>query len=226
MIKLYSNIHCSFAANHLVQQLKKLGREAMIIPEWDPADESLHILYQVSNKGFLPKNYILQQTEPWCSHWFNENYVTNIIPNAIAVWDYSAVNQEHYQHQKKCIVTPGIGTIISTGSYKYETRDIDYLFYGHLDGSPRRRSILETMQNYFEIQVVTDTCGPAMWKILKRTGEVINIHYQDDSPLELYRFHEALSFGCKVWLADESRYYEHKEDNLEEIKHGLALAGV
>lgn len=222
MIKVWSNVHCSFAANHLVQQLKRLGREAVIIPEWDPADDSLHILYQVSNKGFLPKNYILQQTEPWCSHWFNENYKNEIIPNAIAVWDYSTDNQKHYRHPKRAIVMPG------TFQQPEVKKDIEYLFYGHIDGSVYRQAEVAKIQEKLgdKLKIVTNTCGPEMWEMLSRTKRVINIHYKPGSPMEMYRIHEAISFDCDIILHDEQQCYFEYHDNLNEVKHGLALAGV
>lgn len=218
-IKVWSNIHCSFASLHLVNQLKKLGHQAEIIQEWDKNDESLHILYQVSNKSGLPKNYILQQTEPWNSHWFNEHYIQSTIKNALAVWDYSERNQKHYEHEKRCIVTPGIN------KQSHPVKDIPYLFYGHIDGSERRQKWIDSFQAEGNL-VVTNTCGPEMWKMLARTKTVFNIHYHDDSPLELYRFDESVSFGCEVWLVDEKRLYKEGHDNLEEIAHGLKLAGV
>ena len=208
-----------FAANHLRHQLETIGHDAVIVKEWDESDPDLHILYQVSNKYGLPKNYILQQTEPWNSHWFNDNY-RDTIKNALAVWDYSEDNQKCYEHPKKAIVTPGINP------QSVHIKDVEHLFYGHVDGSLRRGKKLDELRAELNLTVVTNITGPAMWKILQHTKTVYNIHYHKDSPLELYRFHEALSFGCKVWLCDEQRFYTHTEDNLEEIKRGLALVGI
>jgi hypothetical protein len=219
-IKIWSNVHCAFAARHLCNQLGVLGHQADIIDHWDPSDDTLHILYQVAGKWNLPPNYIIQQTEPWNSHWMSQEYLTKTIPNAKAVWDYSADNFKAYNHPNKCIVTPGIRP------QSHKMKDIPLLFYGHIDGSPRRREIVERLQRQHKMEVVTNTTGPAMWKILGRTNTVINVHYHEEAPLELYRFHEALSFGCQVWLEDEQRFYTHDQDNLEEIKHGLSLAGI
>lgn len=72
--------------------------------------------------------------------------------------------------------------------------------------------------------VVENTLHQQMWDILKRTKVVINIHYYDNSPLELYRLHESISHGCKVWLHEENKFYESAGDNLEEIKEGLKVA--
>jgi len=218
-IKVWSDVHCAFAANHMVSQLIKLGHEAMIIKEWNQYDESLHILYQVSNKYNLPKNYILMQTEAWFSHWFNAHY-HQTIRNAKAVWDYSVDNQQVYEHENKFIVTPGISP--QPNGFKA----IETLFYGWIEGSNRRKDNLKEIKKKFPIQVVTNTTGPGMWSLLAVTRKVINIHYYDNSPLELYRLHEALSFGCEVYLWDEQRYYTEGKDNFEEIQTALKQIGL
>lgn len=223
MIKVYSNLHCAFAANHLVKQLHKLGHEAMMIDEWDPKDESLHILYQVAHKWNLPKNYIVQQTEPWNSHWFSDHYRDKVLSNALAVWDYNEDNFKGYYHPKMCIVSPGIFP------QSYKAKDIDRLFYGHVDGSKNRREALKDLQKQYDITVVTNTTGKQMWRLLARTRDVINIHYLPNSPLEWYRIYESMSYGCRVWLHDEQRFIEESEltpDNTQQIKNGLSLIGL
>ncbi len=219
-IKVWSNVHCAFAAHHLVSQLNILGHAAEIVQYLDPMDDTLHILYQVSGKVVLPPNYILQQTEAWSSHWFNSDYMF-VIKRALAVWDYSVDNQHRYKHKNKCIVSPGIN------KQEPQEKDIDNLFYGWTNGSKRREEKLaELNKSLSSLRIETNTCGPEIWNILARTKKVINIHYHDDSPLELYRLHEALSFGCEVYLYDEGYYYTDIYDNLREIKHGLKIAGI
>lgn len=218
MIKIWSNVHCSFAAMHLVNQLKKLGHESMIVSDWNPEDNSLHILYQVSNMWNFPKNYILMQTEPWCSHWFNKQYISSTIKNALAVWDYSEDNQNHYDHSKMAIVTPGINPQPEV------KKDIPNLFYGWLEGSERRIKRVDAISKQIPLMVITNKTGPEMWNLLARTEIVYNIHYHEDSPLELYRICESLSHGCNVLneMGDSFRSIK-MQDNLEEIKNGLKL---
>lgn len=219
-IKVWSDVHCAFDARHLVQQLKKLGHDAIIIESWNQYDECLHILYQVSNKYNLPKNYILVQTEAWFSHWFNAHY-HQTIRKAMAVWDYSEANQHAYEHENKCIVTPGINP------QPAEEKTIENLFYGWVEGSKRRQAKLKNLSELIEdLKIVTNLTGQEMWSILAKTKNVLNVHYYHNSPLELYRFHEALSFGCRVYLIDEQQIYKYSGDNIEEIKHGLKIAGI
>jgi hypothetical protein len=140
----------------------------------------------------------------------------------MSVWDYSELNVPRYSkfNRKVSIVTPGIQHVPTNG------KDIDYLFYGWITGSERRKRILKEIQDKLDVMVIENTLMSDMWNILKRAKVVINIHYYDKSPLELYRIHESISHGCQVYLQDEGRYYEGAADNLEEVKRGLQIAGI
>lgn len=211
MIKISTPKHTLFAAQHLVNQLAKINLEAQIVQEINTLDKDLYIIYQASPLYRLPKNYIVAQTEIAGSHWFNNNY-RHTLKKAIAVWDYSEYNFTAYDHQRRCIVTPGLDPQPEI------KKDISKLFYGWIKGSPRREKILNGMK---DVLVHTNLTGPAMWSLLARTEEVINIHYYDHSPLELYRIYESISHGCKVWLYDEGIYFEGAKDNLNEVIHGI-----
>lgn len=219
--KIISPAHTSFAAGILVDQLQKLGHTAKIVDNIDVRDPDTYIIYNASGFKRLPKQYIIMQTEVWESHWFTHQYLKTI-RNALAVWDYSELNVPRYQRFNKniCIVTPGIKQVQTNG------KDIDFLFYGWLNGSERRNIILNEIRKEINVTVIENTVGFQMWDILKRAKVVINIHYYDKSPLELYRLNESLSHNCKVYLHDEGLYFENAYDNLEEIKHGLKIAGI
>lgn len=219
--KIITVSHTAFAAAILVSQLEKLGHTAKIVDSIDVRDPDVYIIYNAVGIRRLPKNYIVQQTEIHCSHWFNLGYL-RILRNALAVWDYSEQNVKRYEKQNKniSIVTPGVHNVETNG------KDIDFLFYGWLKGSERRQRILSEIQKELRVTVIENTLRGTMWDLLKRTKEVINIHYYDNSPLELYRLNESISHGCKVFLQDEHAYYDHAYDNLEEIKQGLKVAGI
>lgn len=214
MIKIHTAIHTEFAARHLVNQLAKLGHQAQIIDDINYSDRSLHIIYDSHALKFMPPNYVVMNTEIAQSHWFSPEYLRRI-KKARAVWDYSERNQSRYENPKKSIVTPGLNPQHHNG------KDIDCLFYGWIEGSKRRQEILRDLSKVREIFTVTNTVGPSMWDLLRRAKVVINIHYYDDSPLELYRIHEAVSHGCKVWLHEESQEITTVHDNLEELKQAL-----
>jgi hypothetical protein len=189
--KVYSPPHTKFAALHLVEQLIKLGHRAKFVQTINKYDPDIHILYNATSLHKFPKNYIVYQTEIHGSHYFNARYL-RIIKGARAVWDYCCDNLHCYQHPKTSIVTPGVSI---QGS---NTRDIDFLFYGWVKGSERREKLVNQLQEEIGLKVVTNKLCTDIWDILRRTKIVINVHFYDHSPLELFRINEALSFGCKV----------------------------
>lgn len=218
-MKIVCQPHVAFAARHLVNQLEKLGRKALIVDQINPRDKDIHIIYNVHELSVLPENFICMQTEVAYSHWFRPDYLAKI-RKAKAVWDYSPVNQANYFHQNKAIVTPGVSPQPAV------EKDIEYLFYGWVEGSLRRQQALWKIQEEMPVTIINNTVGQEMHDILARTKQVINIHYYDDSPKELYRICESVSFGCKVWMYDEGEFITEQHDNLEELKHALKLAKI
>lgn len=193
MIRIWSQPHCMFAAIHMVSQLHKLGFTAKMVNEIDPNSEDLHILYQFHNQFKAPKNYIICQTEVSTSHWVNSHYM-NHIKHARAVWDYSALNVGKYidTNPNVTIVTPGIVDIPES------EKDIDFLFYGWIEGSEHRRKVIDKLQQEIPLTVITNTVQSEMWNILSRTKVVINVQHKEGNPLEVYRINEALSYHCHV----------------------------
>jgi len=191
--KIFTIPHTLFAAQHLVKQLNKLGHDASICNEILD-DEFIYIIYNAAADNLkIPKNYIVYQTEISTSHWFTPKYF-NIIKGALAVWDYSESNVNKYRAYNRniLIVPPGIEPQPTL------EKDIPLLFYGWIKGSQRRFSALRAIERKMPIKIVTATMGSEMWDILSRTKTVVNIHYYNNSPLELFRINEALSFGCHV----------------------------
>jgi cytochrome c2 len=223
VIKIRTQPHTEFAARHLVNQLARLGKPAQIIDHIDPNSKDLHIIYNSHELHVLPKRWICMQTEIAQSHWFNAEYLAKM-RKALAVWDYSEINQQYYHHPRKAIVTPGYAP------QPVREKNIDWIFYGWIEGSDRREKILKHhyLQNlhntmlFSPITIITNTLGPTLWEILSRAKEVINIHYYDNSPPELYRIKESLSHGCKVYMHDEDYYYEDIGDNFEELKTAIS----
>lgn len=221
MIKILTVAHCLFEATHMAQKLTEMGHPATIVDGVDIQDESLYIIYNACGMRRMPKNYIVAQTEICGSHWFGPSY-HRILRNARAIWDYSQENIQayHTMNPNVCIVPPGIHP-----QKHMAVKDIEFLFYGWITGSPRRRRIVDQLASEMNLTVVTNKLGKAMWEILARARTVINVHYYDHSPLELYRLHESLSFGCDVYLQDEQRLYTYDFINTKAIKHGLKIAG-
>jgi|SRR6185369_2655451 len=194
MIKVYSGPHVKFAALLMVEQLGKLGHDAEWVYKVDPSSQDLHIIYQAVRLEKMPKDYILCQTEPKGSHWFTTSYY-DVIDRARAIWDYSPKNFRSYGcsvMEKTAIVHPGVSI------QPERKKDIDYLFYGWIDGSPHREKMLNDLSKKINLMIVTDKLEQEMWDILARTKVVINIQHKPGNPLEGYRICEAISHRCCV----------------------------
>lgn len=211
MIKIFTPPHTLHAAMILCDKLNGMNRPAKIVDNIDRRDPDLYIIYNAAAHNFvnLPAHYVVMQTEIAGTHWFNANY-DKIIRKAIAVWDYCEYNQMAYSHSRMSIVTPGV---IQPGVYK---KDIDYLFYGWIEGSARRQNMLSELQKELKIKIITDKVSHDIWPILKRTKVVVNIHYYNFSNLELYRRNESLSFGCQ-FITEPKHFFDNTYDNLDKF---------
>lgn len=191
--KVYTIPHTLFAAQHLVQQIKKLRHRCQLVTKIEN-DDAIYIIYNPAViRGKLPKKYIVYQTEIGTSRWFSPHYF-RIIENALAVWDYSPVNVVRYrEHNKKItIVPPGINP------QPVIDKDIAVLFYGYNPHGHRRSNILSQIQRHVPVHIETNLMGEAMWKKLAHAKVVVNVHFYDNSPFELFRVNEALSHSCHV----------------------------
>jgi hypothetical protein len=178
-----------FASLILCEHLNKLGKRAEVVRRIDPHDDKhIWILYNNSLSWTVPKHYISYQTEQIGTHWFNDRYYHRL-SKSIAVWEYNEVNLPAYQHLNDniSIVTPGVKL------QPKKNKDIELLFYGDL--SPRR---LEAVKKIPSMQIVKKVLGPPMRDILSRVKTIVNIHYYEQSPLEIFRINEALSHHCNV----------------------------
>jgi hypothetical protein len=198
MIKVLCPVAVRFDAMLLVQELQQLGHDAIIITKPVPNDSSLHIVYGCRYLKAMPKHYILMQTEIAGTHLFSPEYY-RAIKNAVMVWEYQPANLWVYEglNAKVHLIPPRIAPADSLRVIRLP-KDIDVLFYGWLEGSLRRELMLAAIRQQVKVKVVTDITGPAMWRLLARSKVVLNLHYYTDSPLELFRVHEALSHGCHL----------------------------
>jgi hypothetical protein len=249
MIKVFPIRHTMFAARHLVTQLNLLGVDALLVDKIERGDKSIYIIYNAAGVAVLPKRYIVMQTEIAGSHWFTWRYM-NTLKNALCIWEYNEDNISAYKHvhKKIAVVSPGICPQQGAPS-----RDISILFYGWVQGSERREKMLKELVHTLPVGIITNKLENEIWDLLRRTQVVINLHYYDNSPLELFRINEALSFGCEVVSEGCSEKYSmvhfakgveeiiaqtraalmYREkpdlsclDNLEEIKNGLKLINL
>lgn len=202
--KIYAPLQMQFASMILCENINRLVRKAEIVNRIDANDDKhIWIMYNNSLSWTVPKHYISYQTEQIGTHWFNDRYYDRL-KKSVAVWEYNEINLPAYQHLNNniSIVTPGVKL------QPKKVKDIDCLFYGDL--SPRREKALNTMPN---VMVIKKLLGPPMRDLLSRSKTVINIHYYDQSPLEIFRLNEALSHHCNVI----SEHSLHGDDKYRDI---------
>jgi hypothetical protein len=187
--KIYAPKQMMFASIILNNSLIKLGYKSELVDKLDPTDDKhIWIIYNASLAWAVPKYYICYQTEQIGTHWFNERYYKRL-KECLGVWEYNEINLPCYQHLNKniSIVRPGIAP--QPKIYK----DINLLFYGAL--SERRESAVRKLDG---CMIVKNKLGQRMQDLLARSKVVVNIHYYDNSPLELFRINESLSHHCHV----------------------------
>lgn len=203
IFKVVTIPHTLFAARHLVNQLRTHGHKAELAEFINMNDEStIFIIYGAHMLRRLPKKYIVFQTEIAGSHHFNPHYL-RIIQNAICVWEYSATNIPKYKlrNNNVALINPGIAP-----QPKAE-KDIPILFYGWIESSQRRRDMLKLLRRELNINVVTNILGEDMWRLLSKAKVVLNLHFYENSPLEVFRIHEALSHHCHVVSEGNDKEY-------------------
>lgn len=198
-LKVWAPPHLINHAGGLVNTLLELGYLASLTSEvvYDEDDTSVYILYcfWLCN---TPKNYIIYQVENEYRFYSREGY-SHVIENAISIWGYSTKNIKLFKNYYQDVVhfvPPGL-----VRRKEGVERDIDVLFYGWW--TDRRQRVIDELKRLgVEVKVIwgrfDPTFGEEMIDILMRTKIVLNIHAEDNSPLELFRIHEALSCGCIV----------------------------
>ena len=189
-IKIYVRAHVLCAAEALANHLRKLGHEAIIVGDIDQNDTTLHIIYCAFAAPAIPNKYIVYQTEVLNSKWFTEDY-QRILDSALAIWDYDERNVLLMPSKAHWLIPPGINHQKLDGM-----RDIDVMHYGSIN--EHRRSLLNEIRDYCCVKIVEDVYGEEMYALLGRAKVVLNLHYYPHAPLEVFRIHEALSYGCHV----------------------------
>lgn len=191
MIKIYSTPHVYFDSLLLKDKLTRLGFTCMNVDGIEPGDDSIYIIYPMPESLRLPERYVLYQTEAHTSRWFTPAYL-RAISGAMAVWDYSKANTYKYQHLNSNI------SIVPPGVREYTSPDnkAGIMFYGAMND--KRKRIVNSVCAGLPHKVITNTFHFALWNELESAKVVLNIHYYENAPLEVFRINEALSHGCKV----------------------------
>ncbi len=217
--------HTIFVAFLIEYELVKLGFSVSIhTNQPENYDDRLHIIIcpQMLNK--LPRSYIAFQMEQSASmRWFDKEYI-NKLDNSIAILDYSIKNISFLQQQglsyKKIFYLPischpnveltqqRIGWNINSSHQK----KYDVLFYGDTHNE-RRSEALATLAKKFNIKIINNLFGDALYNEILSSKLVVNIHYYENSLLETTRIYECLSLGIPVVSETSSDQHEYAHLN-------------
>lgn len=209
-IKVWSPEHLINHADALVQTLNGLGHESILVDYRFAIDEKDLMIFfcpQVHPYGemiSMLKNYIVYNTEH--AERFLTGYANRqIFRNAKQVWCHTMETahafREYHSDIHPWIIPPGY---IDLGELKQmkTMRPHNILFVGTMND--KRRDQLDLVQRYIvnhDITIVTqpnEVFGKDLLKLYLNTKVVINLHYDEVAPLELFRIHEALSCRCHV----------------------------
>ena len=197
--------HAIFIAKLIERRLNKHGWSVEVFTS-SPAEFDCSAYIVICPQVFerLPpgeKRISFQMEQSVSSRWFTDKYI-KILANSLAVLEYSLINLEFLE--KKKISYPHvhylpIGASSTYGEHVYVDEKLyEVVFYGDSKSSRRRQTMLDALQKYFNVHVVNNPFGDDMIRVLKQSKVIVNIHYYENSLLEMPRIQECLSLGLKV----------------------------
>jgi len=209
--------HTLFIAHCIAERLRSHGWNVDILtetPKYFSYDWYFVLCAQMFKR--LPPGemrILFQLEQSVSSRWFTNNYLKDL-NNSLAVTDYSLMNIE-YLFDKKIsyphIHYLPIGASHTYGNHISENKSFDILFYGDSNSSPRRKKMLDILQENFDVKIVNEVFGQEMISLIKRAKIVINIHYYENALLETPRIQECLSLGVPVVSESSSDMDDYPE---------------
>ncbi|WP_426341198.1 methyltransferase domain-containing protein [Pseudoduganella sp. S-14] len=197
--------HTLFIGHLIASRLRAHGWEADVMtsePAGFPHDMYVVICPQMFKK--LPpgeKRIAYQMEQSVSSRWFTADYL-HMLENSLAVLEYALVNIEFMAG--KGIAYPHVHYLPVGADASYmqhlpaPEKLYDVLFYGDPNSSPRRRAMLDTLRQHFDVRVCSEVFGLEMIEEIRRARVVINLHYYENALLEMPRIQECLSLGVPV----------------------------
>ena len=189
------------------------------------------IINQKSNCKFPENKFFFYQTEQFNTErkrvgYKDENFtkhsfstLLSSLEHSIAIFDYSKLNLKYYPPKFK-------GKLRYFPFIKRE-KQYDILFYGTLN--KRRKDILQHLSKIFSIQIVQQTFGNELIKLIENSRIVLNVHYFDNAILETSRITQALSYNVKIISEypchedmDSAKNYENEVQFVEIIEDDLS----
>jgi GR25 family glycosyltransferase involved in LPS biosynthesis len=196
-------------AQSILSELLLQGFDAVTLhkmPQNFTLDRYIVLCPQFFRKHLPPaEKLIVYQLEQNTSgaRWFTDDYFS-LLNKAQSVLEFSASNVPNMQRHLNVRKVTYLPAYPDASQYFVENhrKSIDILFYGAVDGSPRRSDILNEVKNAFgnkfTIKVCTNLFGDKLYGVIRKAKLVINIHYYEGSSELEPRILEALSLGVPV----------------------------
>lgn len=208
--------HTRFLAEQIAQRLRHHGWEATVLGEQTgPFHADLYVVLGAQTFKRLPpgeKRIVYQLEQSVSSRWFSLDYF-KLLNQSLAVLDYNLHNlaflADHDIRFPHVFYLPVGGSTALLPSDRSPT--VDVIFYGDSLSSPRRREMLAELQRHFQVDVVNDLFGPALYERIRRARLVINLHYYENALLETPRLQECLSLGVPVVSESSSNQGEFEQ---------------
>ena len=198
-IEYYFNINCILYLNPITMFHKKLfiKQENWFIIFYGKKDDNI-LRYEIP----LNRTILIQTEQLNTNTRINNSLVINknLIYNCRFILDYEEYNLKKYpikmKYKIKYIPLPVIKRQpLNISSVKNERKRI--LFFG--SRSIRREKILRYLRNKnYDCLNITSVYGNDLINLIKSSCIVLNLHYEDESLLEIIRLKECISFEIKI----------------------------
>ena len=213
--------HTAYVAKLLQSILHARGIESnILLSEPDVYENIPYIVICPQNFKHFPSLYVAFQMEQTVSQrWLTDEYI-NILHNAYAVFDYSLVNVDYFSKDtelaKKLYYVP-IDLCQEMAAEHRETTEkgYDVLFYG-ATGNERRAEYLNRIGEKYNLKIISDSFGDALYAEMKKAKVIVNIHFYENALLETTRLYETLSV-CDSLIISERSTDPNEEIRLEGI---------
>ncbi|KAB2707611.1 methyltransferase type 11 [Brucella intermedia] len=160
------------------------------------------------------KRVIFQLEQSVSSRWFTDKYMKSLAESS-AVLDYSLTNIDFLARNgvkyPKVHYLP-VGSVVNKMDSNFiVSKKYDFLFYGDILSSERRRIFIAKLQEKYTVKVCKNLFGDELYDAIRESRAVINIHYYEGALLEMPRICECLSLGVPVLSEGTSDKDEYPE---------------
>lgn len=217
--------HTLFVAHLIASRLRAHGWEVDILTgeqKFYSHDMYVVICPQIF-KGLPPgeRRIIYQMEQSVSSRWFTGEYIKTL-QHSRAVLEYALVNVEFLADREVAYPHVYYLPVGADAAYMahlpHADKDCEVLFYGDPNSSLRRRKMLDTLCQHFNVRICSEIFGLDMIEQIRSARVVINLHYYENALLEMPRIQECLSLGTPV-VSESSR----DQDDYPEISGAVTF---